>query len=650
MMRLLICLSTLLFAFYGAAQQWEPYHEHGGRTGWTSPNGKVVIPASDVIQAGDRWLITTRSGKKGMIASDGRLVLDTVYTSLETVGDSLIAFSLRKRTGSIDTLVRIDAKKRVYTEPKLLIPDNRFGLMDLEGKIVLQPAYARFRTTKADTAGDYLVVYEQMLPVEKQHQLLNLGEQETYISGLISRGGTILTPLLYSDFYRANEHLYIGVLPFDHRFFRETYLIPQSRRSYQGNSCIVTSYQPDPQPVYNYYPRLVIYDNRLGEITRFRGHTPHGDPRVIYGTDHAYYFVRDKLIDSVAIERHYHAGSTMPVTVAWKNDPCGYGDEANSYGYSRDGSRRSPMHVKDAYGSLYSIYTDRGHCLLNERLDTVLFSAENHFFRMPRRAEIHVRTCEGKWGLADTLGKVLVATISDSIIFRTAYFSKIILNGREVWLDQHFRPVEAEDIRILIDERFAVGDYEGSHFPFFLARSLETGKYGLIDTSGKLATALQYDRIFSSRSGFWVYRKEREGFIAFDGQRIRPVTYRRQLVTDRIAFSRLRSAGKTWEPVYRDTYFLVMKKGEKQGIISLNKKVLLRAKKRSISPIDRQLFLVTANRQFSIFNASLEKFVAGPFPVNDYEYFIDEGSSGKTIIIMNRTGEVARVLSDGTKI
>lgn len=580
--------------------------------------------------------------KTRMVDSEGNVIQDGKYTFLQRIGDSLLIFSQLERKGSPDTMVRLE--KSNYR--RLIFPDNRFGLMDLNGNIVLEPLYSGFNTTGKDAEGNYLIVYQQTLSLAQQMNIPEVGnEAKPYLMGLVSPTGKVLASPAYSDFHRQGDYLYAGVLAYDGVCFREAYDVPQPKYISQGNSCIAQVYDSEPKAAYNYYPRLVIYNDQMEEVGRFRGNVSYGNAPKIYGSTHIYYFFRDKLVDSVEITRKYDS-RTERGAIAWKNDPCGFYKEE----YTREDDSK-PAVVKNDFGSLTDIFSERGHCLLNANGDTVLFSAENHFFRFPGGKEIHIRTCDGKWGLADTLGKQLIPTVSEAPILYGKYFSQTVKNGKEVWLNKALQPIEG--LNVLPEERFSVQYSNTNDFPFYFVVSNETGKYGLIDTMGKVVVPAVYKKIRSGKAGFWVTQKHKEGLIAFDGKKLHPVTYRQQLVSYKIKTRKISSLGREWIPETENEQFLIMERGKRQGIVSMDKKTLLSLKKRHISQTGyTDFFSVKEGGSFRIFNAKLGKFVTEPFPEEKYLYSIFEDQPGSVIIVIDdRHSGISRTLrADGTPV
>lgn len=580
------------------------------------------------------------AGKQRMVDSEGNVIHDNKYTFLQRIGDSLLIFSQLEQKGSADTIVRLENS----TQRRLIFPDNRFGLMDLNGNIVLEPLYSGFKVTGKDAEGNYLIVSQQTLSLAQQMNIAEMWDgAKPYLVGLLSPDGKVLSSPAYSDFYRQGDFLYAGVLAYDGILFREAYSVPQSKQFYQGNSCIVQGYDAEPKPVSTYYPRLVIYNNQLEEVGHFRGNLSSGHAPRIYGTTHIYYFFRDKLIDSVAITRKYNEQLGRG-TVEWKNDPCGFYKEE----YTREGYNK-PAVVKNDFGSLTDIFSERGHCLLDKNGDTVLFSAENHFFRFPGGNEIHIRTCAGRWGLADTLGNELVPTVSEVPVLYGKHFIQTMKNGKEVWLNKALQPIEG--LKVLPEERFSVQYTNTNDFPFYFVVSNETRKYGLIDTTGKMVVPAVYKKIRSGKAGFWVTRRHKEGLIAFDGTKLHPVTYRQQLVSYKIKTRKISSLGRKWIPETESEQFLIMERGKRQGIVSINKKTLLSLKKRHISHTGyAEFFSVREDKSFRIFNAALGKFVTEPLSEEKYVYNIFEDQPGSVIIVIDdRYSGISRTLrADGT--
>lgn len=497
-MRLIICLSFLMFSASVFSQEWVSVAGKGGRLIWKTADGKVNLPESsiEIIQAG--WLVTTSTGKKGMINETGKLVIDTTYTSLEKIGDSFIAFSTKPKTLKADSIYK-STKTYFYSSP-VVFPDNRFGLMNLKGKVLLKPEYSGFRLLDPEKNGSSMILFDQDVSVERQLTILRkldamqsfipsvIGSKEDYetkLTGIISPSGKILIPAKFAHFYRQSSYLYVGILSFDNRFFTEEGTIPQPNGTY-SSGCIVGSYPVSDKAAYSYYHPLIVYNNQLNEITHLRGQKPYYGSAVITGKDHYYYFLKDQLIDSLSIYRKYNVKGS-PSTV-WKSDPCGY----QKYEYEVINANSNFIKWRNDFGSLYSVVSDNGHTLYSREGDTVLFSAENHFYGLPNTNDIHIRTCEGKWGLSDTLGNELLPIVSDSMITHDKNQFCIWQHGTEICFPDNLNIATTKEIRIASSPLFQ----SGTEFQQFFMKDPETNELIQTENAGFRAFRLNISDLY----------------------------------------------------------------------------------------------------------------------------------------------------------
>lgn len=145
-----------------------------------------------------KYFAVCTNGKYGVINDEGEVIIDSIYTDVIVPNQAKAVFICKKEDGSLETLN--EKKEKIFTEFKnvkaietsgdtSLVPyersvlkyeeDDKFGLIDYEGKVITKPIYEEISSVK----------YKEGEILAKKNQKY----------GVINNKGVVLIPFEYEE-------------------------------------------------------------------------------------------------------------------------------------------------------------------------------------------------------------------------------------------------------------------------------------------------------------------------------------------------------------------------------------------------------------------------------------------------------------------
>ena len=254
----------------------------GGVFGLFRGNGTQILPIiyEDITSTGygdDLMLIVKQAGKYGLMAKDGKMLVDHIYYSIECDGydcivkDYIERLSMEK-VGLLNALTGkevIPAKynqleKMYYSDFYAFSENNKFGIMSSNGSVVLKPKYAYIKSVNLYENDQFFLanVYGSVTADPYGYG----SEVEGGNWGVISIKGDTLVPFKYKEIEFVNDSI-MNVVDLEGNAFLIAYpsmkIIINKEANYIGS--ISYDYL---NPIYLLGKDVIIneYDDRSGGI------------------------------------------------------------------------------------------------------------------------------------------------------------------------------------------------------------------------------------------------------------------------------------------------------------------------------------------------------------------------------------------------
>lgn len=440
---------------YRGNDYWYPYYENG-KTGWVSLGGNGFIAPSSITSV-EYPFVYTSSMNIGLIDTNGKLLLDTIYSSLNNPGgnyfydydpasDTLFFF----RKGSESSGI-ISSTGRQITMPEYNVKfvTNNLFVFDSDSDSGVWPDPSRDHRIYSIRKGGWLPYifeavnytgYDPIVATLKDES----GENKSPVSFLIDDNGELIQQIPYS--------------------VKDVWIWP-----YQNN--------------YEYN----LIQNKVQLI-------------MLVTPEMAYVYHRTKLIDSVQVV----------------NEPMeiNYSSYLISFPTKSRFPVKEPVNILMNYNHDAQIETSNGVTTYDlETGDTLWFSSKEKLF-FTEYDYISVVTSEGKFGMYDKWKSPLFPLIFDSVIrMEGNYYNNIFTSwseGKKV----AFKTKYAIAVKDPLSRKFALADsslqmvtaydydtvYWYYHFDYYYSLVVKDGLQGIADEYCNSIIPVEYDTIMAYQS------------------------------------------------------------------------------------------------------------------------------------------------------